>query len=96
MLAYIFLVDSKMKETFEYTKYLLNKMIQTYSVPCVVGITNIGSDEDPGLNNLRRKIEIPDEIPILPINPQSFKDALHLIHNLKKPSILPREGSNDV
>jgi len=96
MLAYVFLVDSKMKGTFEYTKYLLKKMIQTYSVPCVVGITNIDSEDDAGLAKLRKKIEIPEEIQVLPVNPNSFKDALNLIYNLRKLSLRPREASDNV
>lgn len=96
MLAYIFLVDSKMKETFEYTKYLLNKMIQTYSVPCVVGVTNIEEDQVPDLSRLRREIKVPEVIQVLPINPNSFKDALNLIHNLKKPATPAEEGSSGV
>jgi signal recognition particle receptor subunit beta len=96
MLAYIFLVDSKMKETFEYTKYLLNKMIQAYSVPCAVGITNIDPDDNAGLAKLRKKIEIPEEIQVLPVNPNLFKDALNLIYNLRKPSRLPGEANDNV
>lgn len=92
MLAYIFLVDSKMKETFEYTKYLLSKMIQTYSVPCAVGITNIDTGNDAGLAKLRKKIDIPDDIQVLAVNPNVFRDALNLIYNLRKPS-MPRGGN---
>ncbi len=85
MLAYIFLVAFDKKETFEYTKYLLKTMLQSYDVPCVLGLTNVDTDIDQAvLNNIRETLEIPAEIQLIPINPNSFKDVRKLIYNLQK------------
>ena len=84
IVAYIFLVDFNKEETFEYTKYLLNKMRKSYSVPLVVGVTNINeNDEDKSLEQTRKKLDVSEEIQVLAIDPNSFKDVRNLIYNLK-------------
>jgi signal recognition particle receptor subunit beta len=94
MVAYIFLVDSKKEETFEYTKYLLNKMIETYSIPCVVGITNIDSGNEKQFNDMRKLLGVPEEIAVLAVDPDSFKDVIKLVYNLKRTQ--PEEENKDV
>lgn len=84
MLAYIFLVDFQQEESFEYTKYLLAKMLQTYDVPLVVGITRVESGVKQALARMRKILEVPDEIALLSINPDSFRDCRELLFNLRK------------
>jgi signal recognition particle receptor subunit beta len=92
MVAYIFLVDSKRKETFEYTKYLLNKMIETYSIPCVVGLTNIDSGNEKQFTEIAQLLGVQEKIPVFAVDPDSFKDALKLIYNLERKT--QSEGKN--
>lgn len=86
MLAYIFLIDFQQKESFEYTKYLLAKMLQTYNIPVVVGVTRIESRVNQALAKIRKMLEIPGEVPVLAIDAGSFQDCQELFLNLRKPS----------
>lgn len=97
MLAYIFLMDYQKPESFEYTKYLLNKMLQTYHAPCVIGLTNIESaDSSAAVREARKILAIPGSIRILPVNPDSFKDIRSLFYNLGSASQDKEGGDNDV
>lgn len=96
MVAYIFLIDSNKKETFEYTKYLLHKMFDTYSLPSVVGITNIDADDNKKFDEIRKMLEVRKEIQVLRIDPESYGDVQKLIYNLKRESQPLKEENKDV
>jgi signal recognition particle receptor subunit beta len=83
ILAVILLIDNASEESFEYTKYLFQKMLYNYDVPFVVGIENTKSGNDETIRKIRSKLDIPDSIEIVSYDPRSFRDCINLFYHLK-------------
>ncbi len=94
VLAIIFLVDFQRPERFEYTKYLFHQFIQNYDVPFVVGVTNWGDGAEDAVRQVRRALEVPDTLEILPIQVTHFNDLRNLIYHLRNYTRSEAEENN--
>ena len=92
VLAMIFLVDYQKPERFEYTKYLIQSLINTYDVYFVVGVTNFGADSEAAIQKVRRELAVPDAIKVLAVNPVAFAEVRRLLYQLQR---LPRSVSEE-
>lgn len=84
MLACIFLIDFSQKSKFDYTKYVLHQVLQNYSVPFVIGLTNVPEEPGDAVEIIREKFQVPAVIEIIPTRPESFGHIRQLLYNLKK------------
>jgi len=86
ILAVILLINNRGEESFEYTKYLFQKMLNNFDVSFVVGIENTNSVDEETIGKIRSRLDIPDSIEIMLYDPGSFRDCINLFHHLKKVS----------
>jgi len=82
--AIIFLVDYNSPERFEYTKYLVHSILNTYDVHFVVGVTHIEGDADTALQDVRNALDIPEPLDVVAVNPTNFGEVRRLLYNLKR------------
>lgn len=83
MVACVFLIDAANPQFYEYTSYLINRLVNLYQVPYVVGVTNLGNSEDQSLEQIKKAIKIPSGLKVLPVKTDSFSDVRLLLNNLR-------------
>ncbi len=92
VLAMIFLVDFQKPERFEYTKYLIHSLMNTYDVFFVVGVSNAGEQAEAAVQQVREALEVPEKINVLAINPVEFGEVRRLLYQLQR---LPRQVTEE-
>jgi signal recognition particle receptor subunit beta len=66
----------------EYIKYFLRQFLSSFPAPVVVGITGVKKKSDELLENLRKDLEIPQEINIIPFDPVDFQQVRQMFYGL--------------
>lgn len=84
MLGFVFLVDCNRPDAIEYSKYLLQQMMMTYSVPFSVGLTNMDKNDSDAVDVFRQKLDLPEGIEALPVELDSMPDLRQLLFNCRK------------
>ncbi len=92
MVACTLLVDYSQKQQYEFLNYVLKQVARFYEVPVVIGLMNFHSETDNALENFRKQFDLPEEVEVIPIEPDSFNDARQLLYNLKQVSFDTGEG----
>ena len=82
--AIIFLVDYGSPERFEYTKYLIHSILNTYDVHFVVGVTHIDGDAEAAIRDVRDALDIPEPLDVVAVNPTNFGEVRRLLYRLKR------------
>ena len=93
MVAFIFLVDYERQDAFEYSKYLLQLMISNYGIPFIIGLTNGGDNDESASQIIRNKLDVPEEIGVIPVDVNSVFDLRSLLFkcNTTKESVVEEE-----
>ncbi|MBN2366615.1 MAG: hypothetical protein JXL67_10645, partial [Calditrichaeota bacterium] len=82
LLGTVFLMDFAHKLVFDYKKYFIKKFLQEYRKPAVIGVINVSRQLEKVKEELRKKLEIPDNIPINSLNPGQFQEVRASLLNM--------------
>ena len=83
ILACFFIVNYNQVDKIEYTRYLLHQFLTNFSVPVVIGLTYIENDTRQALAEMRKNLNVPEEIEIVPLDPENFDQIRQLFYHLK-------------
>jgi len=83
LVGYIFLVDAKKKEEFEYTNYLINHLISIYGVPWTIAITNIDKSDSKLLDAVKSSIKVADDHELEICEVSDKEDVRRVIMSIK-------------
>ncbi len=90
--ACFFIVNYNHVDKIEYTRYLLHQFLANFPVPIVIGLTYIENDPDQAVAETRKNLNVPEEIEIVPLDPDDFHQIRQLFYHLKTVSSLEAES----
>lgn len=82
LIGCIFIFGELQEERIEYMRYLMRQMMQGMSCPVVFGILGSDTSEESQLFDIRKKLEIPAEIPFTLVDPENTLTLRQLFLNL--------------
>ncbi len=94
IVACIFLVDYARSDKFEFSNYILNQLLQIYSVPFVIGLTNTGGNNDKAIKNFKNLFPLPSGAKVVPVDTGSFADIRQLFYNCTSVATQTNEEEN--
>jgi signal recognition particle receptor subunit beta len=80
----ILLIDFAQKISFDYKKYFLRQFLAEYKIPLVIGVMNVTKMTEQVVSELKKKLEIPADIPVLAINPDDFSGIRSAVMGLTR------------
>ncbi len=80
----VFLIDFAQKLSFDYKKYFIRQFLAEYEIPAVIGVINVTKMSEQVVGELRKKLEIPPDIPVLSLSPLNFSGIKTTILGLTK------------
>jgi signal recognition particle receptor subunit beta len=84
LVGYIFLIDAKKTDQFEFTNYIINHLISTYPVPMAVAITNIEANDIKLIAQIKSIVKIPDKRDPLICNVTKREDVQRVIMSMEQ------------
>jgi hypothetical protein len=83
----IYVIDFSQALEFDYKKYVLRQILNEHDVPLAIGFINLTKMTDEVISEFKRKLEIPDDLPIVSLDPNKFFDMEALLMQLVGVSI---------
>ncbi|MCK4894527.1 MAG: hypothetical protein KAT07_11195, partial [Calditrichia bacterium] len=81
-LAAIFIIDFSTPLTFDYKKYFIRQFLAERSIPAVIGVINLTRLQETALQELRKILEIPADIPVISLDYNKISDLRNMVHQL--------------
>jgi signal recognition particle receptor subunit beta len=82
LVATVFIIDLAQQTEMDYPKYFLRQFLAEYSLPFVIGITNVGENTEEAIQKVKNKLEIPSHVHLSVIDPQNFPQFRRLLLKL--------------
>ncbi len=82
LLAAIFIIDFSTPLTFDYKKYFIRQFLAERSIPAVIGVINLTRLQETALQELRKILEIPADIPVISLDYNKISDLRNMVHQL--------------
>ena len=85
MIGFILLVNAADDRSLEEGSHILGQFKQYADVPYVIGVTHLDGvkkDKDEVVASVRRVLEVPDGVEVVPCDPRSRDDVKHLMLNI--------------
>jgi signal recognition particle receptor subunit beta len=83
LLGYIFLIDAEQPDVLEYSNYLMNYLVKTYSVPWACAVTNLNKKNTNQLRKIRTSLTIPPQRNMLVCDVTNKDDVRNVIMSLQ-------------
>jgi hypothetical protein len=84
LLAAIFIIDFSTPLTFDYKKYFIRQFLAESAIPVIIGVINLTRLQDAALQELRKILEIPIDIPVISLDYTRISDLRNMVHQLIK------------
>jgi len=78
MLGFVLLVDAQAPDTIEDARSMISFFTEMSDVPFVVAGNKVGADDVESLRDLRSKLELNDNVPLLPVDARD-KDSVKAV-----------------
>ncbi len=78
----VFIIDFGQRLAFDYKKYFIRQFISEYDIPLVIGVMYVTRFTEQVIGELRKKLEIPADIPVLPVNAGNFGSVRNLLFRI--------------
>jgi hypothetical protein len=82
VLAIFLIFDFARDLKFEYQKYYIKKILTGYDIPVIFGVVNITKFSERVLEEMRKRLEIPPDVKIIPFNPTDLQQIKQLFCHL--------------
>jgi hypothetical protein len=84
LLAAIFIIDFSTPLTFDYKKYFIRQFLAERPISALIGVINLTRLHDAALQELRKILEIPADIPVISLDYTKISDLRNMVRQLIK------------
>lgn len=82
VLAILLIFDFARELKFEFQKYYIKKILTGYDIPVIFGVVNITKFGERVLEEMRKRLDIPSDVKIIPFNPTDLQQIKQLFCHL--------------
>ena len=82
LVATVFIIDLDQQNEMDYPKYFLRQFLAEYSLPFVIGVTNVGENTEEAIQKVKNKLEVPSHVHLSAVDLQNFPQFRRLLLKL--------------
>ena len=82
MIGCVILLDFQDQTQVEFSSYLFNRIMQLYSTPFLVALSNVDIDENSAIQSFRKTVNVPEGVEVVVIDPRTFEGTLKIFEKL--------------